>query len=293
MEFKQLKYFVETARQEHMTEASLALNVAQSALSRQISLLESDLEIKLFKREGRNIKLTAEGEAFYEDAVQILEIVDRTKEKIIGKEEEKENTFNIHITRSDMTSKVLQSFQHFLKQNDTLDFSIQTTTENTLEEKLLDQTLDIAISTRKMNNTQLRSSLLFEQDFYYVFRESEKINLPVQATLSELEDFPIATLEPIIEMTHAFGNSQVYNYNDISIIQHLLMHHNHVAVLTNDEAKQMLYNYPKFTVHSLSHLNIKQPMYVSMLKSTEKPFVNKWFDQLSQEFMMMSERFMS
>ena len=293
MEIKQLIYFVETARQEHMTEASLALNVAQSALSRQINLLENDLGIQLFKREGRNIKLTAEGEDFYEDAVQILEIVDRTKEKITGKADKKENTFNIHITRSDMTAKLLQSFQQFLRQADTLDFSIQTAEENELENKFFDQTLDIAVSTRKMHSDQLRSTLLFEQNFYYVFRESEKINLPVQATLSELEEFPIATLEPIIDMNQTFKNSRIYNYNDISIIQHLLMHHHHVAVLTNDEAKQLLYNYPKFTVHSLNHLNISQPMYVSMLKSTEKPFVSKWFNQLKQEFMMMSERFMN
>ena len=40
MEMKQLKYFVEVARREHISDAALELNIAQSAISRQIAQLE-------------------------------------------------------------------------------------------------------------------------------------------------------------------------------------------------------------------------------------------------------------
>lgn len=42
MEIKQLRYFVEVARREHISEAALELNIAQSAISRQINLLEKN-----------------------------------------------------------------------------------------------------------------------------------------------------------------------------------------------------------------------------------------------------------
>lgn len=287
MEFKQLKYFVETARQEHMTEAAMALNVAQSALSRQIGLLESELQVELFRREGRNIKLTAAGKSFYEDAVQILESVDQSIQKITNVKDLKEHTFNIHITRSDMTTKVLQSFNHFIKQDASIEFSIHSEKEHTLGEKLLDESLDLVISPGKLDDIQLKNALLFEQNYYYVFRQNNRVNLPVQASLSELEDLPLATFDPVIEMTRLFRNSKIYDYKDLSIIQHLLIHHGYVAIVTNDEAKQLTYNYPNFTVHSLKHLNIKHPMYVSMLKNNDKPFVERWFSQLRQEFMPM------
>ncbi|MDQ7114011.1 LysR family transcriptional regulator [Staphylococcus simulans] len=61
MEFKQLKYFIEVAKREHLSEAALELNIAQSAISRQISQLEEELNTKLFRREGRNIYLTEAG----------------------------------------------------------------------------------------------------------------------------------------------------------------------------------------------------------------------------------------
>jgi LysR family transcriptional activator of glutamate synthase operon len=41
MELRQLVYFVEVAKREHVSEAAFALHVAQSAVSRQISNLEA------------------------------------------------------------------------------------------------------------------------------------------------------------------------------------------------------------------------------------------------------------
>ena len=64
MELRQLKYFMEVAEREHMSEAAMTLHVAQSAVSRQIANLEAELGVTLFEREGRNIKLTQIGKIF-------------------------------------------------------------------------------------------------------------------------------------------------------------------------------------------------------------------------------------
>ena len=48
MDIKQLRYFVEVARREHISDAALELNIAQSAISRQITQLEK--ELTLFKK---------------------------------------------------------------------------------------------------------------------------------------------------------------------------------------------------------------------------------------------------
>ncbi|MGJ5711572.1 LysR family transcriptional regulator, partial [Staphylococcus equorum] len=58
MELKQLKYFVEVAKGEHISEAALELDVAQSAVSRHICNLEDELGTALFHRKGRNVVLT-------------------------------------------------------------------------------------------------------------------------------------------------------------------------------------------------------------------------------------------
>ena len=64
MELRQLRYFVEVAEREHVSEAAEHLHVAQSAISRQIARLEEELGVTLFEKIGRNIQLTPIGRIF-------------------------------------------------------------------------------------------------------------------------------------------------------------------------------------------------------------------------------------
>ncbi len=66
MDFKRghLLYFVTVAEARQITRAARRLNVAQPALSRAITQLESDLGFKLLERHARGVTLTPAGEAF-------------------------------------------------------------------------------------------------------------------------------------------------------------------------------------------------------------------------------------
>lgn len=61
MDVRQLKYFLVTAQLEHVTHAARKLSIAQPALSQSLHRLEAELGVKLFVREGRNLRLTEEG----------------------------------------------------------------------------------------------------------------------------------------------------------------------------------------------------------------------------------------
>jgi DNA-binding transcriptional LysR family regulator len=66
MTFKRghLLYFVTVAEAGQITRAARKLNLAQPALSRAITQLESDLGFKLLERHARGVTLTPAGEAF-------------------------------------------------------------------------------------------------------------------------------------------------------------------------------------------------------------------------------------
>jgi DNA-binding transcriptional LysR family regulator len=59
-----LPAFRAVAESQHLPTASRELNVTAPALSRSVKLLEAHLGQKLFRREGRRIKLTDQGEDF-------------------------------------------------------------------------------------------------------------------------------------------------------------------------------------------------------------------------------------
>jgi len=62
---KQFQYFVKIVEEGSFTAASEKLFIAQSALSRQIKLLEEEIDFKLFDRTDKKVKLTTAGEVFY------------------------------------------------------------------------------------------------------------------------------------------------------------------------------------------------------------------------------------
>jgi LysR family transcriptional activator of glutamate synthase operon len=82
MELRQLRYLIEVAERQHVTEAADHLNVAQSAVSYQITKLEEELGVKLLERVGRNIKITPIGKIFLQFAINALKTLDEGKEKV-------------------------------------------------------------------------------------------------------------------------------------------------------------------------------------------------------------------
>jgi DNA-binding transcriptional LysR family regulator len=61
MELNQLYCFLQVAKTQHMTHAADQLHITQPALSKNISRLEEDLGVKLFDRQGKNIRLNEYG----------------------------------------------------------------------------------------------------------------------------------------------------------------------------------------------------------------------------------------
>ena len=77
---RHIESFIETANAGSFSKAARALYIAPSSLIQQIDLLEQRLDIKLFERGRRGVKLTEAGESLYRDAV---EIVSRCDEAIV------------------------------------------------------------------------------------------------------------------------------------------------------------------------------------------------------------------
>ena len=72
MELKQLRYFLAIAEEEHFGRAAQRLRVAQPALTRQMHKLEEELQVGLFDRLPRGIRVSAAGRALQEDARRVL-----------------------------------------------------------------------------------------------------------------------------------------------------------------------------------------------------------------------------
>ncbi len=70
---KQIEYFLAVAKYLNYTKASQELFIAQSTLSKQIALLEGNIDVQLFVRDRRSVKLTPAGKILKEKFSLVLD----------------------------------------------------------------------------------------------------------------------------------------------------------------------------------------------------------------------------
>ncbi|ANS76697.1 LysR family transcriptional regulator [Paenibacillus yonginensis] len=72
MDIRQLQYLVEVARLRSFTKAAEALFITQPTISKTVRMMEEELGIVLFARQGRSVELTDAGRIIVERAQEIL-----------------------------------------------------------------------------------------------------------------------------------------------------------------------------------------------------------------------------
>lgn len=78
MDIELLRNFLEIARLGSMTKAASSLHISQPTLSVQMKSLEEVLGRKLFRKEGRDLVMTEEGELLERRAADIIGLTDKT-----------------------------------------------------------------------------------------------------------------------------------------------------------------------------------------------------------------------
>lgn len=74
LNYHHLLYFWTVAKEGTIAAASERLHLAQPTLSSQIKKLEKSIDVKLFERQGRGLKLTDQGQIAFRYADEIFRL---------------------------------------------------------------------------------------------------------------------------------------------------------------------------------------------------------------------------
>lgn len=85
MELRQLRIFEAVVRHRTVTDAAVALGMAPSSVSEQVRVLEKSLDVALFDRTAKGMRLTAAGERLVSWAHRLLADAERARREVSGR----------------------------------------------------------------------------------------------------------------------------------------------------------------------------------------------------------------
>ena len=115
MELTQLRYFLEVAKTQHITQTAAKLHITQPALTKMIHHLESDLGIPLFVAKGRGIMLTEYGIWLQKRLTPIMKELDAIPEEIHAMTALENVTIHLNVLAA--SSLVTQAIAQYRKEH--------------------------------------------------------------------------------------------------------------------------------------------------------------------------------
>lgn len=142
MLLSQLNYFQAVAQYEHISKAAEQLHIAQPSLSSTISKLEKELNVSLFDRKGRNIKLNETGAKLLEHSKFIFNQLNEMEKELYSAKENLENGFTLSVSNNMFLNGWLQDF---VLENPKLRLQQKMLSEDQMITALFDESIDIAL----------------------------------------------------------------------------------------------------------------------------------------------------
>jgi LysR family transcriptional regulator, nitrogen assimilation regulatory protein len=195
MDLKQLEYFVRVAELGSFTRASIALNVAQPALSRQIRLLEVELRQNLLTRNGRGATPTTAGKLLLEHGRGILHQVALAYEELSTARGALAGRVSIGLPPS-LSRLITVPLTHtFRKELPLAQLSLTEGFSLQMFEGLRMGHLDMAVLYNPDKSADLEMALLHEEELVFISPRSQVKATPAgaspQITLAQVAQLPL------------------------------------------------------------------------------------------------------
>lgn len=203
MDLRQLTFFVAVAEELNFSRAADRMAIAQPALSRQIQQLEESLGVQLFKRDKRNVALTAAGAYLLPQARQLRLTVADITEQTRRIDQGLTGTLRIGHPGSAMYSILPDALAALRTRYPDVTTSLSETAEEQLLDDLLHHRIDVALTRDVISDGQLRQALVCTEPFALVVSDQHPLTADTFTNLGQCryESFILPELGKSIRYT--------------------------------------------------------------------------------------------
>ena len=132
MDWDKLRVFHAVAEAGSFTHAGENLNLSQSAVSRQVSALEDSLDVPLFHRHARGLKLTEQGEMLYRTVREVLAKLNMAEARIAESKDQPQGPLKVTTTVAFGSVWLTSRIREFLENYPDIELSL-VLTDNELD----------------------------------------------------------------------------------------------------------------------------------------------------------------
>lgn len=198
MQLEHLRYFKVLAELEHYSKAAEVLNITQPSLSYAIRNIESELNVNLFEKSGRNVVLSLYGKYFLEYVNNALDQLEHGSTVVKELAKNNNHVISIGLTRSmahsafvpNMISKYIAVNQAFTTK---FNFLIMHGTPNIIS-ALNTQKIDFGICLGRHELTNIHQIRIFDRSLYAVVPPDHALASKKIITMDELSKYPLILL---------------------------------------------------------------------------------------------------
>lgn len=165
MDTEYLRTFCEVAKQKNFRKAADELKVTQPCISRRIRSLESELGVVLLERTTHAVTLTEEGKNFLPYAEHTVNVISEGWRRIV--EGEKDNQIKVAATPTTSFNWLPDVIADFYFTNN-MRLKVHTATSPEVFDMVLDQRIDIGITTIGYSNPQIEQEVILSEELVFV-----------------------------------------------------------------------------------------------------------------------------
>lgn len=190
MDWDKLRVFKAAAQAGSFTHAGESLGLSQSAVSRQVSALESELGVSLFHRHARGLLLTEQGELLFRAAREVTMKLDAVQARLADTREKPSGVLKVTTTVGLGTTWLTARLHEFVELYP--DVRVQLILDDT-ELDLGMREADVAIRLRQPVQPDLIQRRLFTVHFHLYASPSYLKRFGAPATIADLDHHRIVT----------------------------------------------------------------------------------------------------
>ncbi|GAC11645.1 LysR substrate-binding domain-containing protein [Paraglaciecola chathamensis] len=157
MQWEGINEFVYVAETESFTQASKNLAISTAQVSRQISALETRLNVKLFYRTTRKVSLTEEGRLFYQHCRSVLDGLEAAERAITNLQSKPQGTIRLTAPVTYGEQQILPLVNDFMQLYPDVEVSAYLSNQKI---DLVEQGYDLAIRLGKLSDSSMMAKKL-------------------------------------------------------------------------------------------------------------------------------------